>query len=69
MPRIDYRPNKPANPAPECFAQLGVDSSKVNTPFLLATTGELAFDISEVVLAETPDSADVMGCGELLADA
>ena len=52
----------------ECFAQLGVDSSKVNTPFLLATTGELAFEISEVVLAETPDSADVMGCGELLAD-
>ena len=27
----------------ECFAQLGVDSSKVNTPFLLATTGELGF--------------------------
>ena len=53
----------------ECFAQLGVDSSKVNTPFLLATTGELAFEISEVVLAETPGSADVMGCGELLADA
>jgi len=52
----------------ECFAQLGVDSSKVNTPFLLATTGELAFEISEVVLAETPSSADVMGCGELLAD-
>ena len=53
----------------ECFAQLGVDSSKVNTPFLLATTGELAFEISEVVLAETPDSADVMSCGEFLADA
>ena len=53
----------------ECFAQLGVDSSKVNTPFLLATTGELAFEISEVVLAETPDSADVMSCGESLADA
>ena len=52
----------------ECFAQLGVDTSKVITPFLLATTGELAFEISEVVLAETPDSADVMGCGELLAD-
>jgi hypothetical protein len=30
---------------------------------------ELAFEISEVVLAETPGSADVMGCGELLADA
>jgi hypothetical protein len=53
----------------ECFAQLGVDSSKVNTPFLLATSGELAFEISEVVLAEAPDSADVMNCGELLADA
>jgi beta-glucosidase len=53
----------------ECFAQLGVDSSKVNTPFLLATTGELAFEISEVVLAETPDNADVMSCGEFLADA
>ena len=53
----------------ECFAQLGVDSSKVNTPFLLATSGELAFEISEVVLAETPDTADVMGCGEFLADA
>ena len=53
----------------ECFAQLGVDSSKVNTPFLLATTGELAFEISEVVLAETPDGADVMSCGEFLADA
>ena len=48
---------------------MGVDSSKVNTPFLLATTGELAFEISEVVLAETPDSADIMSCGEFLADA
>ena len=35
----------------KCFAQLGVDSS-VNTPFLLATTGALSLEISEVVLAE-----------------
>ena len=52
----------------ECFAQLGVDSSKVDTPFLIATKGELAFEISEVALAETPDSADVMSCGEFLVD-
>ena len=53
----------------ECFAQLSVASSKVNTPFLLATNGELAFEISEAVFAETPDSADVMSCGVFLADA
>ena len=53
----------------ECFAQFGVTSSKVNSPFLLATKGELAFEISEVVLAEIPDSADVMSCGVFLADA
>lgn len=53
----------------ECFAQLGVDSSNVNTPFLLATKGELVFEISEVVLAETPASANVMSCGKFLADA
>ena len=53
----------------ECFAQLGVTSSKVNSPFLLATKGELAFEISEVVLQEIPDSADVMSCGEFLAGA
>ena len=53
----------------ECFAQLGVNSSNVNTPFLLATKAELAFEISEVVLTETPDSADVMSCGVFLADA
>ena len=53
----------------ECFAQLGVTSSKVNSPFLLATKGELAFGISEVVLTEIPDSADVMSCGVFLADA
>ena len=53
----------------ECFAQLGVTSSKVNSPFLLATKGELAFEISEVVLIEIPDSADVMSCAVFLADA
>ena len=52
----------------ECFALLGVDSSKVNTHSLIETKGELAFEISEVVLAETPDSANVMSCGEFLAD-
>ena len=53
----------------ECFAQLGVNSSKVNVPFLLATKGELAIEISEVVLEGTPDSAIVMSCGVFLADA
>ncbi len=52
----------------ECFAQLGVDSSNVNTPFLLATKGELVFEISKVVLAETSAIADVMSCGKFLAD-
>ena len=52
----------------KCFAQLGVDSTKVNTPFLLATTGELALEISEVVLAETPAGSDVVSCSELLAN-
>jgi hypothetical protein len=41
----------------------------VNTPFLLATSGELTFEISEVVLAETPESADLMSCGKFLEDA
>ena len=53
----------------ECYAQLVVNLSKVNTPFLLATNGELAIDISAVVLKETPDSAVVMSCGVFLADA
>ena len=52
----------------KCFAQLGVDSTKVNTPFLLATTGELALEISEVVLAETPEGGEVLSCSELLAN-
>jgi hypothetical protein len=52
----------------KCFAQLGVDSSKVNTPFLLATTGELSLEISDVALAERPTSGEVMSCSELLAD-
>jgi len=50
----------------ECFAQLGVDSSKVNTPFLLATTGELAFEISEVVLAETPGQRRCYGLWRII---
>ena len=53
----------------ECFAQLGVKSSKVNKPFVLAIKGELAIEISGVVLKETPDSAVVMSCGVFLADA
>ena len=53
----------------ECFAQLGVNSSKVNKPFVLATKGELAIEISEVVLKEPQDSAVVMSCGVFLADA
>ena len=52
----------------KCFAQLGVDSSKVNTPFLLATTGELSFELSHVVLAESAGEASVMSCSELFAD-
>ena len=52
-----------------CFSQLGVTSSKVNTPFLLATKGELAFEISEVVLTEIPDSADVTSSAVFFADA
>lgn len=52
----------------KCFAQLGVDSTKINTPFLLATTGELALEISEVVLAETPESGEVLSCSELLVN-
>ena len=52
----------------KCFAQLGVDSSKVDTPFLLATTGELSLEISDVALAERPTSGEVMSCSELLAD-
>lgn len=51
----------------KCFAQLGVDSSKVNTPFLLATTGALSLEISEVVLAERPDDGPLMSCSELIA--
>ena len=51
----------------KCFAQLGVDSSKVNTPFLLATTGALSLEISEVVLAERPDDGPLMSCSELMA--
>ena len=53
----------------ECFAQLVVTSSKVNSPFLLATACELAFEISEVVLTEIPDSADVTSSAVFLADA
>ena len=52
----------------KCFAQLGVDSSKVNTPFLLATTGELSLEISEVVLAERPAGSEAVSCSELLAE-
>lgn len=51
----------------KCFAQLGVDSSKVNTPFLLATRGGMALDISEVALVEDPDESSVMSCSELFA--
>ena len=51
----------------KCFAQLGVDSSKVNTPFLLATTGSLSLEISEVVLAERPVDSPLMSCSELIA--
>ena len=51
----------------KCFAQLGVDSSKVNTPFLLATTGALSLEISEVMLAERPDDGSLMSCNELIA--
>ena len=51
----------------KCFAQLGVDSSKVNTPFLLATTGALSLEISEVVLAERPNDGPLLSCSELVA--
>ena len=52
----------------KCFAQLGVDSSKVNTPFLLATTGAVSLEISDVALAERPTSGEVMSCSDLLAE-
>lgn len=51
----------------KCFAQLGVDSSKVNTPFLLATRGGMSLDISEIALVEDPDESIVMSCSELFA--
>lgn len=52
----------------KCFTQLGVDSSKVNTPFLLATSGSLTFELSAVVLAETAEDATVMSCSDLVAE-
>ena len=52
----------------KCFAQLGVDSSEVNTRFFLVTTGDLSFEISEVVLAERHAGYEAVSCSELLAE-
>jgi beta-glucosidase len=48
-----------------CFARRGVDLSKVNTPFLMATRGALIVDIAEIAIRETPVDNTLFDCDGL----
>ncbi len=52
----------------EVFCPTGGRLLKVNTPFLLATTGERPLEISEAVLAERLAGSEAESCSELLAE-
>lgn len=52
-----------------CFSELGLDLTKVNTPFLLATGGSLVLDLAEVVVREKLDPALPVFCPSLVATA
>ena len=40
-----------------CFADAGADMTKIDTPFLIATAGELALAFSDVKLASSAEGA------------
>ena len=51
-----------------CFASRGVDLSKVNTPFLIATRGVLSVDIAEIAIRESPPENSLFDCDGLAAN-
>lgn len=51
-----------------CFASHGVDLSKVNTPFLMATRGVLSVDIAEIAIREAPPENSLFDCDGLAAN-
>ena len=51
-----------------CFARRGVDLSRVNTPFLIATRGALTVDIAEIAIREVPMDNTLFDCDGLVAN-
>jgi len=51
-----------------CFARRGVDLSRVNTPFLMATRGELLVDIAEIAVRRAAADNTLFDCDGIVAN-
>ena len=51
-----------------CFARRGVDLSRVNTPFLMATRGELLVDIAEIAVRRAAADGTLFDCDGIAAN-
>ena len=52
----------------DCFVKEGLEVRAVNTPFLLATEGDMTIDISAIELEAEPAISSMVSCADLVND-